>query len=123
MEAEHKSTQSHEPRRATHARDNKPTKETESSTDKISAEHSALDQGKAGSKSKRNTEKGRAACTKHERKQQKHALERYECTCHVYGQTHKYREPCPNTIHLGGWDTSAPVTSTERYASENEEPK
>ena len=44
-----KTTQSHEPRRATHARDHKITKETESSTDNISAEYSALDQGKARS--------------------------------------------------------------------------
>ena len=61
---EHKTTQSHAPRRATHARDNKPTKETESSTNKVSAEHSALDHGKAGSKSKR--KHGKGACTKHE---------------------------------------------------------
>ena len=60
------STNQHNPTspRATHARDNKPTKETESSTDKVSAEHSALDQGKAGSKSKR--KRGKGACTKHE---------------------------------------------------------
>ena len=61
---EHKTTQSHAPRRATHARDNKPTKETESSTNKVSAGHGALDQGKADRKAKR--KHGKGACTKHE---------------------------------------------------------
>ena len=34
-------------------------------------------------------EEGRAA---EQDKKRKNELEQYKCTCHVYGQTHKYRK-------------------------------
>jgi len=69
---------------------------------------------------RRQREEGRAA--KQESKKQQKELEEYECTCHVYGQTHKYRESLAQKIHLGEWGNSAPVTSMDRYASENDDP-
>ena len=115
-----RTAQSHEPHRATQARKHKTAKEKEGSTDKASEEQSALDQSKARNEPKTEREEGRAA--KQERKKQQNELEEYECTCHVYGQTHKYRENLAQSIHLGEWGNSAPVTSMDRYASEDEDP-
>jgi len=39
---------------------------------------------------RQNKEEGHAA--KQEGKKQRNELEEYECTCHVYGQTHKYKD-------------------------------
>ena len=93
-----KTAQSHEPHRATQARKHKTAKENEGSTDKASEEQSALDLSKARSELKTEKEEGRAA---KQDKKQRNELEEYECTCHVYGQTHKYRENLAQNIHLG----------------------
>ena len=93
-----KTAQSHEPHRATHARKHKTAKAKEGSTDKASEEQSALDLSKARSEQKTDKEEGRAA--KQDKKQQ-NELEEYECTCHVYGQTHKYREKLSPKHTLG----------------------
>ena len=42
---------------------------------------------------------------------------------HLRTDTQVQRKPSPNTIHLGEWGTSAPVTSMDRYASGNVERK
>ena len=52
-----KPTQSHEPRRATHAGNHKTTKGTEGSTDHTCAERSALDQSKGKKQTKEKTRK------------------------------------------------------------------
>ena len=98
-----KTAQTHEPSRATHARKHKTAKEKKGSTDKTSGEQSALDLRKAKSELKTEKEEGRAA--KQDKKQQ-NELEEYECTCHVYGQTHKSRE---NLAQIYTWENKPPV--------------
>ena len=41
------------------------------------------------------------------RKEKRNELKEYECTCHVYGQTRKYRENLAQTPYT--WENGAPV--------------
>ena len=86
------------PHRATQAKKHKTAKENESSTDKASEEQSALYRSQARSEKKTDEGEGRAAG---QDKKQQDELEQYECTCHVYGQTHKYREKLSPKHTLG----------------------
>ena len=97
---------SHEPRRATNPGNHKTTKETEGSTDQSCAERSALIRSEGAMQIETvNKEEGRA----HNKKEQsqRSELKKYECTCHVYGQTHKYRENLAQPPYT--WANGAPV--------------